>query len=87
MFQEFEGQGAVGECFFRTCPRNFSFDKKIAPNPAYPKNRGTTGTTGTSLCNQRLTAYFSVPTLSVLGTKKDRKFGFRNEVGDTLFGF
>ena len=34
-----------------------------------PKNRGTNGTNGTSLYNQWFTAYFSVPTLSTLGTK------------------
>jgi hypothetical protein len=27
-----------------------------------PKKRGTNGTNGTFLCNQRLTLYFSVPT-------------------------
>jgi hypothetical protein len=34
-----------------------------------PKNRGTNGTNGTFLCNQGLTLFFSVPTLSTLGTK------------------
>jgi hypothetical protein len=35
-----------------------------------PKITGTNGTNGTFLCNQGLTLYSSVPTLSALGTKK-----------------
>jgi hypothetical protein len=47
-------------------PQHEKKRKKGSP----PKNRGTNGTNGTFLCNQGLTLYSSVPTLSALGTKK-----------------
>ena len=47
----------------------FASTRKKRKKGSPPKNRGTNGTNGTFLCNQGLTLFSSVPTLSTLGTK------------------
>jgi hypothetical protein len=67
-----EGGGGFCDVFGESCvqrPRFFASTRKKRKKRVPPKNRGTNGTNGTFLCNQRLTLFFSVPTLSTLGTK------------------